>query len=87
MPFIYRKKLSGDLKQLISNAKKIATKTGCTISGDEHNGRFYGKTVVGEIGGSYTVTNGVIRITIQKKPFMVSEVKLASAFDAYFSLR
>jgi hypothetical protein len=85
MSFIYKKQLSGDIAKLIARAKTIARKTGVTMRGNENSGTFFGRTIFGEINGSYTVINGVIKIAIHKKPFMVSEAKLVSAFDTYFS--
>ena len=72
MAFIYKKHLSGDKPKLIATAKTIARKTGVTMRGDENSGTFFGRTIFGEINGSYTVVNEVIKIAIHKKPFMVS---------------
>lgn len=85
MSFSYSKKLSGDVKPLIDTAKRITKATGTKMSGDENKGTFSGKTVFGEIGGSYLVKDGVIKITIHKKPFLVPEAKLVAALDKFFS--
>ena len=84
MAFIYCKRLYGDVKPLIDTAKRIAKITDANLTGDENGGLFFGSTVFGEIKGSYAVTNGVIKITIHKKPFLVSEAKLTAAFNKFF---
>jgi len=86
MAFLYIKKLSGDVKPVIETAKKMAAVVGAKMKGDENSGTFSGKTVIGEIGGSYEVKSGVITVTVNKKPFLVPEAKIITALDRFFSL-
>ena len=85
MSFTYTKKLTGDIKPLIVKAQRVAKATGTTLTGDENSGKFHGNTFLGEIGGSYTVKDGVMHIAINKRPYLVSKAKLVAAFDVFFS--
>lgn len=85
MAFLYIKKLSGDVKPVIETARKIAALAGAKLKGDEKSGTFSGKTVIGEISGSYEVKTGVITITVHKKPFLLPEAKIISALDKFFT--
>jgi hypothetical protein len=84
MAYTYRKNIEGREKLFTDTVQRIARVTGIRFSGDESGGRFSGRTVVGEISGFYAAANGVITITVSKKPFMVSEAKLTAAFDKFF---
>jgi len=85
MSFTFTKKLTGDIRQLFAKAKAEAEKAGGTISGDERSGGFSGKTPVGTIHGAYTVVDGVLTVTIGKKPMLVPESAIREAFNGYFS--
>jgi hypothetical protein len=85
MAFLYIKKLSGDVKPLIETARKIASIAGAKMKGDEKKGTFSAKTVVGGIDGVYEVNAKVLTITVNKKPFLVSEAKIVTGLDKFFS--
>ena len=85
MPFTFTKKITGDVKPIIDTAKKIAKVTGAYMDGDEESGTFSINTAIGLIAGSYVVKDGVITITVHKKPFLIHEVKIKAALDKFFS--
>jgi hypothetical protein len=85
MPFVYKKSFSGDIKPLIDKAKVVAPASGVHFSGDENCGMFHGKTFAGEVCGSYEVRGGIITITVNKKPLLVSEIRIKTALNKYFT--
>jgi hypothetical protein len=84
MLFAFTKKLTGDILQLLAKAKVEAEKAGGKISGDEHSGDFSGKTPFGSISGTYTAVDGILNVTISKKPMLVPESAIKDAFNGYF---
>ena len=85
MAFLFTKKLTGDIQQIFVKAKTEANAAGGKISGDEKSGDFTGKTPVGAIKGTYTVTDGVLNVTINKKPMLLSENTIKNAINGYFA--
>jgi len=85
MSFAFTKKLTGDIRQLFEKAKASALHAGGTISGDECSGNFSGKTPLGQVVGTYTVTDGVLSVVISKKPPFVPESIVRDVLNGYFS--
>lgn len=81
--FVY--KMKRDPEELLPIVKKKAKENGVDFKGDEKNGRVSGKGVK----GSYSVSDNQLRITVDKKPFIVSwgfiEKKLNKAADEWLS--
>jgi hypothetical protein len=68
----YQIKLLGDPEEKLKQAKKIAAEYGVSFIGDGVKGRFSGKLMGGRLVGTYTVTNGILLVTISEKPLLTS---------------
>jgi len=66
-------------------AKAEANIANGSISGDEHSGDFTGKTPLGAIKGTYTVADGILTVSINKKPMLLPESLIRDAFNEYFT--
>ena len=58
--------------ELLAKAKVSITGAHGTFHGDTKNGSFKVPVGIGDIEGSYTMEEGVIKIDITKKPLLIS---------------
>ncbi|MNK06551.1 hypothetical protein D3C87_244500 [compost metagenome] len=70
----------GDKTHLITKIKNTVGDKG-NLSGNEQQGRFEGDTLLGKFEGSYTIEGDDITITIDKKPFLISNNKIQEEFE------
>lgn len=70
----------GDKSELLNKIKNTVGKQG-QLEGDDSLGVFEGSTPIGKIEGSYSIDGDSITITIDKKPFLVSEGKIQEEFE------
>lgn len=70
----------GDKGQLLGKIKNMIGSKG-HLSGDEERGNFEGSTPIGSFQGSYSISGNDITITIDKKPFLVSNSRIKDEFE------
>lgn len=70
----------GDKASLINKIKNTVGDKG-NLSGNEQQGKFEGDTLLGKFEGSYSIDGDAITITIDKKPFLVSNGKIQEEFE------
>ncbi len=70
----------GDKKDLLSKIRSTVGDKG-QFAGDEQNGNFEGNTPLGSFAGSYAIDGDDITITIDKKPFLVSNSRIQEEFE------
>jgi len=70
----------GDKSELLNKIKSTVGSQG-QLEGDDSLGVFEGSTPVGKIEGSYRINGDDITITIDKKPFLVSESRIQDEFE------
>lgn len=73
-------KYPGDKSQLIGKIKQAVGSKG-SLSGNEQQGNFEGSTPIGSFQGSYTIAGDNITVTIDKKPFLVSNSRIKDEFE------
>lgn len=77
-------KYPGDKSQLLNKIKSTVGDKG-RLEGDDTLGVFIGSTPVGKFEGSYMINGDDITITIDKKPFLVSDSKIKEEFEKALS--
>lgn len=73
-------KYSGDKAGLLNKIKSTVGSKG-TLNGDEKQGSFEGSTPVGSFEGRYVIDGDNITVTIDKKPFLVSNGRIQEEFE------
>jgi hypothetical protein len=73
-------KYTGDKAGLLSKIKSTVGDKG-SLNGDEKQGSFEGSTPVGSFEGRYIIDGDDITITIDKKPFLVSNGRIQEEFE------
>jgi hypothetical protein len=66
---------------LLEHAKQVAQTNNALFDGDEASGSFAGSGVK----GSYEITNGVITVTITRKPFFVPWSLVETQIRGFFT--
>ena len=77
--------IKGKPKDVLGQVRKKISDAGGSFAGDEHAGTFSGKSVLGDIKGSYSVSGQTATITITSKPFLAPCGKIESTIRDYFS--
>lgn len=70
----------GDKSQLLNKIKNMVGAKG-KLAGNEVQGNFEGSTPVGSFEGRYTIEGDSINVTIDKKPFLVSNSRIQDEFE------
>jgi hypothetical protein len=70
----------GDKGELLAKIKSTVGDKG-KLAGDETQGNFEGSTPIGKFEGSYRIEGDQITITIDKKPFLVSNSRIKEEFE------
>ena len=70
----------GDKAELLDKIRSTVGTKG-KLDGNEQQGKFEGSTPVGNFEGSYTIQGDDINITIDKKPFLVSNGRIQEEFE------
>ncbi len=70
----------GDKTELLEKIKSTVGNKG-QLSGNEQQGNFEGNTPLGSFGGSYEIEVDNITITIDKKPFLLSNGRIKEEFE------
>lgn len=70
----------GDKSQLLDKIRSTVGSKG-SLNGDEQQGNFEGSTPIGSFQGSYVIEGNDITITIDKKPFLVSNNRIKEEFE------
>jgi hypothetical protein len=70
----------GDKASLLNKIKNTIGDKG-TLSGNEQQGNFEGDTPLGKFEGSYAIEGNDITITIDKKPFLISNGMIKDEFE------
>lgn len=70
----------GDKAELLNKIRSTIGSKG-NLNGNEEHGSFEGSTPVGSFEGSYTIEGNDITITIDKKPFLVSNGMIKDEFE------
>lgn len=70
----------GDKSQLLNKIKNAAGDKG-QFAGNEEQGSFEGDTPLGKFAGSYTIDGDSITVTIDKKPFLISNGRIQEEFE------
>lgn len=70
----------GDKKDLLNKIRNTIGDRG-NFAGDEQHGNFEGNTPLGSFAGSYAINGDDIAITIDKKPFLVSNSRIQEEFE------
>ena len=73
-------KYPGDKTQMLNKIKTMVGSSG-SLEGDETIGVFQGSTPVGGFEGSYQINGDDITVTIDKKPFLVSNSRIQEEFE------
>jgi len=73
-------KYPGDKAELLNKIRSTVGTKG-NLNGNEKQGNFEGSTPVGSFEGSYTIDGDDITITIDKKPFLVSNGRIKEEFE------
>jgi hypothetical protein len=71
---------SGDAASLLQRAKNAAVESGAKLTGDTNSGKFSGKGVEGH----YEVSDNKVRVTITKKPIVVTDSVIESQLRKFF---
>lgn len=70
----------GDKTQLLNKIRNMVGTKG-KLAGDETQGNFEGSTPVGSFEGRYAIEGDSITVTIDKKPFLVSNSRIQDEFE------
>lgn len=70
----------GDKSQLLNKIRNMVGSKG-KLAGDETQGNFEGSTPIGGFEGRYTIEGDSINVTIDKKPFLVSNGRIQEEFE------
>lgn len=70
----------GDKSELLNKIKQTVGEKG-HLAGDANNGNFEGSTPIGKFEGTYAINGDDITITIDKKPFLVSNNRIKEEFE------
>ena len=73
--------ITGSARQLFERVRLLADHNKVKLTGDEFEGEFKGKTLV----GSYRVDGDTLFLTIIKKPAMASWLKIEKEIDLFFN--
>ena len=73
-------KYPGDKTELLNKIKNMVGDKG-RLDGNQDSGNFEGNTPVGSFEGSYTIAGDDITVTIDKKPFLVSNGRIQEEFE------
>ena len=73
-------KYPGDKQELMNKIKSTVGDKG-KVNGNEQQGSFEGSTPIGTFEGSYVIAGDDITITIDKKPFLVSNGRIQEEFE------
>lgn len=73
-------KYPGDKSELLNKIRSTVGSKG-TLNGNEQKGSFEGSTPVGSFEGSYVIAGDDITVTIDKKPFLVSNGRIQEEFE------
>lgn len=73
-------KYPGDKSELLNKIRSTVGSKG-TLDGNEQKGNFEGSTPVGSFEGSYVIAGDDITVTIDKKPFLVSNGRIQEEFE------
>ena len=75
-----------NISQAIAKAKSAVESSGASFEGDNQKGKFSGKKMGMELSGSYVAGVDVIKITIDKKPFLASEEMIKAEVEKFFRI-
>jgi hypothetical protein len=70
--------------QAIAKAKSAGEANGAKFEGDNQRGNFSVKKALIELCGNYVVNADTIKITIDKKPFLVGEAIIKQEIENFF---
>jgi len=73
-------KYTGDKAGLLNKIKSTVGDKG-RLNGDEKQGSFVGSTPIGSFEGRYIIEGDDITVTIDKKPFLVSNGRIQEEFE------
>jgi hypothetical protein len=73
-------KYNGDKASLLNKIRSTVGDKG-KLNGNEKQGSFEGSTPLGSFEGSYIIEGDDITVTIDKKPFLVSNGRIQEEFE------
>ena len=84
MAFTFDIKKPDNLQEVLSQIERDIKKEGGTFRGDVTSGDISINTPLGEVKGSYKAGDDLIKITITKKPLVVTESRVKEELKKYF---
>ena len=82
-------KYPGKSADFVFDADKTIKKNGGVFSGDQKNGNFSLKTLIGAVKGNYKILSEIgeqvmVEVTITQKPMLVPMTKIQEVIKGYF---
>jgi len=84
MAFSFNVKLK-DVEKAIAKAKSEIEANGGNFSGDSSSGKFFARKMGMEVKGNYSINGGAAKITIENKPFFVSDDIIEKEVGKFFA--
>ena len=84
MAFTFEIKKPDNLQEVLTQVEREIHNEGGIFRGDLTSGDISVGTPLGEVKGSYKVEETVIKITITKKPFLLTESRVKEELIKYF---
>ncbi len=81
----FKNTVNQPVDELLNNAKREILAKGGRFYGDSSSGNFSGSTPIGSIEASYTIVDGELYITIDKKPLLVSCKRIEQVLAGNFA--
>jgi hypothetical protein len=77
--------INGSVEPWLARVEQAVVSMGGQFKGDAHKGEFAGKTLLGEVRGTYRIGDDAVSIDIVRKPAMVPMGLIEKEIRGFFS--